>query len=117
MTSAVPLNSGLYRVHRLFFIAFAAFSVIMLLIGILALFRGREDAGIGLVWLGFLPIGLAHWYAAEGARDGKTYGKVLSRIVGTLWLIGFPIGTALGIYVWSQTGTKWRGNGPSSASA
>lgn len=117
MTAAVPLNSGLYRVHRLFYIAFAAFAAIMLLIGISALFRGGEDAGIGLVGLGLLPIGLAHWYAAKGARNGKTYGKVLSRIIGTLWLIGFPIGTALGIYVWSQTGTKWRGSGGSSESA
>ena len=40
-------------------------------------------------------IGIAHWYAAKGAKDGKSYGVVISRIIGTLWLIGFPIGTAL----------------------
>jgi hypothetical protein len=108
MTPSAPLNSGLYRVHRLFYIAFASFAAIMLLISIAALFRGGEDAAIGLMALALLPLGLAHWYAAKGAQNGRTYGKVLSRIIGTLWLIGFPIGTVLGIYVWSQTGKKWR---------
>jgi len=110
MTTATSLNSGLYRVHRIFYIAFAAFAIIMLAIGILALLRGGEDAGIGFVGIGLLPIGVLHWYAAKGVRDGKTYGKILSRIIGTLWLFGFPIGTALGIYVWSQTGAKWKGS-------
>ncbi|MDE2463652.1 MAG: hypothetical protein KGO02_08070 [Alphaproteobacteria bacterium] len=108
MTSATPLNSGLYRVHRIFYIAFGAFAIIMLLAGIPALLQGGEDAGVGFVGIGLLPIGVAHWYAAKGARDGKRYGKVLSRIIGTLWLFGFPIGTVLGIYLWSQTGRKWK---------
>lgn len=110
MTTTTPLNSGLYRVHRIFYVAFAAFAVIMFVIGIPAVFRGGEDAGVGLIGMGLLPIGVVHWYAAKGARDGKAYGKVLSRIIGTLWLIGFPIGTALGIYVWFQTGNKWKGS-------
>jgi Na+/proline symporter len=109
VTAATPLNSGLYRVHRVFYIAIAAFAIIMLIIGLPTLIRGGEDAGIGFLGLGVLPLGVAHWYAAKGAKNGQTYGKVLSRIIGSLWLIGFPIGTALGIYVWSQTGTKWKG--------
>jgi len=52
--------------------------------------------------------GDGYWYAAKGAQNGKSYGRILSRIIGTLWLLGFPIGTALGIYVWKQTGSKWR---------
>lgn len=114
MNTATPDNAGLYRVHRVFYIAFAAFALIFALIGVLTLFRGGEEAGIGLIGLGLLPIGIAHWYAAKGAREGKTYGKVLSRIIGTLWLFGFPIGTALGIYVWSQTGKKWKSSGQGS---
>ncbi len=106
--TTTPLNPGLYRLHRVFVIAFAAFAVIMLLIGILALIRGQEHAGIGLVGLGLFPIALAHWYAAKGAKEGKSYGKLISRIIGTIWLIGFPIGTALGIYVWLNTGKKWK---------
>ena len=103
-----PLNPGLYRLHRVFFLAFAAFAAIMLLLGLLTIIRGGEDAGIGLVGLGLLPIGIAHWYAAKGAKEGKSYGVTISRIIGTLWLIGIPIGTALGIYVWLNTGKKWK---------
>lgn len=108
MTSTVPLNDGLYRVHRLFFIAFALFILVMLLASVSALIRGTKEADIGFFALAFAPIGLGHWYAAKGAREGKTYGKVLSRIFGTLWLFGFPLGTILGIYVLSRTGSKWK---------
>jgi hypothetical protein len=103
-----PLNRGLYRLHRLFFMGFAAFAAIMLLIGLLTMFRGDEGAGIGLVGLFISPITIAHWYAAKGAKEGKSYGVVISRVFGTLWLLGFPIGTALGIYVWLNTGSKWK---------
>src|SRR5262250_1761023 len=100
---AEPLNPGLYRLHRIFFIAIGAFAVIMLTIGGMMLFTHPEDSGVGLMGLVFLPIGALHWYAANGARDGKMLGKVISRIIGALWLVGFPIGTVLGIYVWVKT--------------
>lgn len=106
--TTTPLNLGIYRIHRVFFLAFVAFAVIMLLIGLLTIFRGGEGAGIGLVGLFLLPIGIAHWYAAKGAKEGRSYGIVISRIFGTIWLIGVPIGTALGIYVWLNTGSKWK---------
>jgi hypothetical protein len=103
-----PLNSGLYKLHRLFFIAFAAFAVLMALSGLGSAIRGQEGAGIGLIGICLMPIGVAHWFAARGARDGASYGRTISRIIGSIWLIGIPIGTALGIYVWSQTGDdKW----------
>ena len=100
---APVLNPALYKLHRLFFIAMVVFAVIMALAGLSSLVRGREDAGIGLIGIGFAPIAAAHWYAAQGARTGAGYGKIVSRIIGTLWLIGFPVGTALGVYVWSKT--------------
>ena len=111
MTTTQPLNSGLFKLHRVFYVAVAAFIVIWLLISVMALVHGQAlaDDGWGFVGLACLPLGALHWYAAKGAQNGKFYGRVLSRIIGTLWLFGFPIGTALGIYVWKQTGSKWRG--------
>jgi hypothetical protein len=104
-----PLNPGLYRLHRIFFIAIGAFAVIMLVMGGAMLFTHPKDAGVGLTGLIFLPIGALHWYAAAGARDGTASGKVISRIIGTLWLVGFPLGTFLGIYVWVKTSSdRWR---------
>jgi hypothetical protein len=102
------LNPGLYKLHRLFFIAMVVFAVLMAFIGFSSLVRGQEGAGIGLVGIGLAPIAAAHWYAAQGARTGASYGKIVSRIIGSLWLIGFPVGTALGVYVWSKTSDdKW----------
>jgi len=105
------MNPGPYRLHRGFFIGIVAFAVIMLLMGASMLLRHQEDAAVGLIGLGFLPIALAHWFAARGAKAGKTSGRTLSRIIATLWLFGFPVGTALGIYVWKKTGSDWQESG------
>ncbi len=110
------LNPQLYKLHRLFFIGIVAFAAIIALSGLSMLIRGVEGAGIGLVGIGFAPLAIAHWFAAQGAKKGTTYGVVLSRIIGSLWLIGFPVGTALGIYTWSKTGyEKWVDGPPASA--
>ena len=99
-----PLNPGLFKIHRIFFIAIVAFAAIMALLGISSAIRGKEGAGAGLIGIGLSPLAVAHWYAAKGARIGATYGRTISRVIGSIWLIGIPVGTALGIYTWSQTG-------------
>ncbi len=101
------MNTALYKLHRIFFIGIISFAVIMALIGIRIAVGNGEDAAIGLVGIVALPIAAAHWFAAQGVKEGTFSGKIISRIIGTLWLFGFPIGTALGIYVWLQTGKKW----------
>jgi hypothetical protein len=80
----------------------------MAFIGLGALVRGQEGAGIGLAGIGLAPIAAAHWFAAKGAQKGARYGKTISRVIGSFWLLGVPVGTALGIYAWSKTGdAKW----------
>lgn len=101
--NASALNPGLYRLHRLFFIAMVIFAVLMAFIGISSLVRGQEGAGLGLVGIALAPIAAAHWFAAKGARLGAGYGRTISKIIGSFWLIGIPVGTALGIYAWSKT--------------
>jgi len=102
------LNPGLYKLHRIFFIAYSSFAVIMALIGVRIAFGGGEDAGIGFVGVGLLPFAALHWYAAKGAKNGTQSGKVISRVIGTFWLFGIPIGTILGIYVWYKTTKSWK---------
>lgn len=110
MSTVQPLNSSLFWIHRFFYVAVAAIIAIWLWISATALMHGQPllDDGWGFAGLAVLPFGALHWYAAKGARNGKSYGRFLSRVIGTIWLLGFPIGTALGIYVWKQTGSKWR---------
>ncbi len=111
------MNPGLYKLHRVFYVAFAAFAVLMLIAGVAAAIRTSDGVGIAFIGVGLLPISVAHWSAAQGAKAGKPYGRLLSRIIGTIWLFGFPIGTILGIYAWSRTGKKWRANGVNAPAA
>lgn len=101
------LNPGLFKVHRLVFMAFAGFSIVIPVIGALALIKGEHDPSFAFVGLVGIPFAALHWFAAQGAKKGLSSGKLISRIVATFWLIGFPVGTLLGIYVWSQTFSKW----------
>ena len=52
-----------------------------------------------------------HFLAALGARDGKKWGRVMSRVIGAFLLLGFPIGTAFAIYFFICTGSMWESNG------
>ena len=101
------MNLGLYKLHRIFFLVISGFAVTMALIGVLEAMHNGDHAGIGFVGIGVLPIAAIHWFAAKGAKNGLPSGRLISRIIGTIWLIGFPIGTVLGIYVWRQTGSNW----------
>lgn len=103
MSNTTPLNADLYKVHRIFFFIFSAIAAIAALLGL----SDYDYGSIGLAVLMVMSPGMLHWFAAEGAKRGKPYGKIISRILGTLWLFGFPLGTALGVYVWFQTGSKW----------
>jgi len=100
---APALNPGLFKLHSLFFMAMAVFALLMAIMGIGSLIRGQEGAGIGLLGLVLAPVAAAHWFAAKGARVGASYGRTISRIIGSFWLLGIPVGTALGIYAWSKT--------------
>lgn len=102
------MNNGLYRLHHILFIAYTAFIVIFALIGLLQVLPGyHESPAIGFVGLGVLPLALVHYYAAKGAHAGRRWGRTLSRVIAAIMLIGFPVGTMIGIYVFSQTGRKW----------
>lgn len=96
---AKPLNVGLFRVHRIFMIAYGAFGAMLLIVGLLE--PKSFSAFGGFLYFGLFvgAIGLAHWYAMKGASLGKPYGRKISRMFACVWLIGFPVGTFLGIYV------------------
>jgi len=48
-----------------------------------------------------------HCLAAIWAYQGKPMGRTLSKVMGTILLLGIPIGTVLGIAILSQTGKRW----------
>lgn len=97
--SATPLNSALFRIHQVFFVAYAVFAAFCFL----AIIGTGDVVGVMVGGLLVALVGLVHWFGARGAKEGKSYGRIISRVFGTLWFFGFPIGTILGVYVWSKT--------------
>jgi len=104
-----PLNAGLYRLHTFFFylLLFVAMAV---LVGAVTL--SRHDVLIGVVFglladLVIVGIALLHRYAARGARFGSDHGRATSFAIACFWVLGFPIGTVLAIYVFTQIFKSW----------
>jgi hypothetical protein len=107
------LNPGIVRVHRIFYIAYFAFAIIFALLGAAQLFNGHpQDARMGLIGLVIVPVGLVHWCAARGARQGKRWGRILSSVIALVLLFGFPIGTVAGIYLFAKLGSDWQPQSP-----
>jgi hypothetical protein len=94
------LNSGLLWLHWIFCVFYVVSAIALGIMGV------RVDAAGALVALVPLAIAALHFYAAKGARLGRNSGKTLSRIIGVLWLFGFPIGTLLGLWVFNRTSAK-----------
>lgn len=110
------MNNGLYRLHRVLFIGYTSFIVIMALLGLRMLFGpNSEDAKAGFLGLLVLPLAAIHYFAARGVKAGMEWGRTLSRIIATIMLIGVPIGTMIGIYIYRQTGKRWQRGQESSA--
>jgi hypothetical protein len=109
------LNPGLFRLHRVFYVALIAFGALMLVAGLANLLHAghQHEAGLAFVGVGLMPLGVAHWYAAKGARLGKSYGRIVSRIIAFFWLFGFPVGTFLAVWVFTKTANgSWQDDTP-----
>lgn len=100
------MNKSLYKLHHLLFLGYAIGGG---LIGGLSLFSPQEDGlRLGLFILAVaIPLATFHFFAASGAKQGKAWGKNLSMIFAILIFIGFPVGTALSIYVFMKAGGNW----------
>ena len=48
-----------------------------------------------------------HVVAHFGARSARAYGRVASGIGGSLYLLGFPFLTLLGVWIWYLTIFRW----------
>jgi hypothetical protein len=68
---------------------------------------GSESKGMSIVGpaLLLLAIGFAHGAIAFGAARSAPWARVSSMVVGCLMLLGFPIGTLIGVYLLANL--KW----------
>jgi hypothetical protein len=96
------MNSGLARLHTIIFFFYVSIFALLVLVSL-----GGEGSAM-LVGVILLPIAFLHWCAARGARHGERWGRTTSRVIAVLMIFGFPIGTLIAIYIFSQTGQKWQ---------
>ena len=98
------LNTSLVRMH-LGIAACYLCVVLFIVYAVVTTSSSRLDRLWILGAIAALPIGL-HLCAAQGARKGAEWGKFVSRVLGVVLLIGFPIGTVLGGLVLVKTSAK-----------
>ena len=98
------MNRSLARFHIALFYVMILLATIVAALGFRRLY---DPLFLVFVYGLFLPMIVLHFFAARGARQGKSYGRILSYLYGIIAVFGFPIGTALAVYVFSQVGKKW----------
>ena len=111
ISPVAPLNLGLFRLHRILFFIMLAFTALVSATGVRhSMLTGAEPFAF-LAGVTVLPFAALHWYAAKGAQLGRPYGRVISIIFACVWLLGFPIGTMLAVFVFLRIGKSWQSQG------
>lgn len=93
-------NMKVSRAHRALSILYALLLVVILLF----LYVGPAGTDISLEFISFgiayamFPVGI-HYLLYRGAKSNKKWSCIGTRVVGVLMLLGFPIGTIIGIYL------------------
>jgi hypothetical protein len=101
------MNAELDRLHRIL-MGLSMVGTFFLTFYVVQNSKSTQATVYGLAAVAsFLIMPIPHSFAAKGARDGRRYGVVISRIVGIFWLFGFPVGTIIGTYLlWK--GRNWQ---------
>ena len=105
------LNKKLFYIHR--FISCFFLLILIAAIILILFYVGRvEDPGFLFIFFSlYIGMGILHFKASNDVSKGSQSGKRLSQVLGVILLIGFPIGTILGIVILFLTRNKhWEWN-------
>ena len=98
-------NIKVARAHR----ALGVFYICLLILVVAAMALGPEIKLASLIFpiivFGFFVA--VHLATASGARASKPWARTASIVISCLLLLGFPIGTLIGIYLLSNTWKPW----------
>jgi uncharacterized membrane protein len=101
--------------HRALSWLYAFCSVLLLTVFLQTLFAnksGDRSGGVFLVLSFALAVFALHRVAARGAAQNESWARTLSRVIAVLLLLGFPIGTAIGLYIlYNSREKRWPLNG------
>jgi|SRR5690348_15270849 len=98
-------NIKVFRVHRALY-----WFYLLLLFIIAALVVTHLDQ---LDWALVVPLVLlavlflVHFVTARGAKACTRWGRICSMVIGIILLVGFPIGTIIGVYLLANTWRPW----------
>jgi hypothetical protein len=110
-------NIKVAGVHRALSWLYGACSVLLfalLLQAVLSTTSEDRPEGVLVVLAIMLGVFALHRIAGRGAAQNKPWARTLSRVIAVFLLLGFPIGTAIGLYILYNTRDKqW----PSAASS
>jgi heme/copper-type cytochrome/quinol oxidase subunit 4 len=100
------MNKSLARIHLGLAIFYGLIAVLLIAVHLASNKASLGGVLILLAIFGTLP--LLHALALKGVRQGRGWGRTLSRVLGVLLLFAIPIGTILGAFVLMRTGkTDW----------
>lgn len=101
------MNPELARIHKVLLIPYMVVWVLLGLLFALHFKAGNLLSAFGVTAVLALPVSI-HYAAMLGAIKGARWGRILSRVIGAFLLLGFPIGTMLGLYILNRTGSAWQ---------
>lgn len=99
-------NIKVFRAHR----ALSWFYGLLLAFMAYMAYAMRSDPNVGFFYVYlvlFAVFFIAHHVTARGARDGKPWARISSTAIACLMLLGFPLGTIIGIYLLVNTWKPW----------
>lgn len=96
------MNKSLARIHLGLTIFYGLIAVLLITVHLSGDKASLSGVLILLAIFGTLPV--LHALALKGVRQGRGWGRSLSRVLGVLLLFAIPIGTILGAFVLMRTG-------------
>lgn len=100
-------QTKVFRAHRLLSWLYAALALLVL--SVLIFFGTLERDGAGLISIALIIalVSALHHYTARACRQGKPWGRKASIAIACLMLLGFPVGTIIGVYLLINTWRPW----------
>jgi hypothetical protein len=95
--------------HRALSWLATAGSLCLLFIFVRAAFSANpKDSPRGVLFLFAIVLGIVvlHRVTANGAMLKKPWARTISRVIASFYLLGFPVGTAIGLYLLRNTGER-----------
>jgi multidrug efflux pump subunit AcrB len=99
-------QTKVFRAHRALAWLYGVICVGVLAVVLLAS-GGKLDVSMLPMVLAFAGIFAAHYFTARACRSGKPGGRTASIVISCLMLLGFPIGTLIGLYLLANTWRPW----------